>query len=185
MNSNHCFVPLFLFVGRKSATTAAHSNTISNTSLKSSFQSNTESLSSHNFQATSTQQQPSNSRANQANQPQLNAPKRNREWKKRIGNVGFILYETLASKTQPSINTLQMSAAKQGANFKVEYETTDNGKHNCVVYINNVAYGSALVTDNKKDAKTQACDWALENARQLCYTITVRTPLAACVHPSY
>lgn len=56
-----------------------------------------------------------------------NPYKREREWKKRIGDFGFILYETLNS-AQSSFQTLQMSAAKQGATFKTEFEATRNGQ---------------------------------------------------------
>lgn len=51
--------------------------------------------------------------------------KRQREWKIRLGNVGFILYETLGP--QCSINTLQSSCAKQGATFKAEFEIKGKG----------------------------------------------------------
>lgn len=56
-----------------------------------------------------------------------NPYKREREWKKRIGDFGFILYETL-NTAQSSFQTLQTSAAKQGATFKAEIEATRNNQ---------------------------------------------------------
>lgn len=167
----------FSIAGRKAAPSTSN-QTITSSSLKMAFQPATETFTSQDIKQTPAPQQ---QQANRAQQVAPFAPqKRPREWKKRLGNVGFILYETLASKTQPSINTLQTSAAKQGATLKVEFEVTNEGRlqrNECVVYINGIKYGSAVVTENKKDAKTQACDWALQNARAICYTISVSVNL--------
>lgn len=94
--------------------------------MKTSFQSTSESFSSTNLNSESniTKQQ------SQMGKHEQNSMKRPREWKKRIGDVGFILYETLNAAQQPqsSIQILQMSAAKQGGVFKAEIETTRNNQ---------------------------------------------------------
>lgn len=93
---------------------------------------------------------------------------------KRIPDTGFIVYETLAP-TQQSVNILQMSAAKQGANVKndVQVSQTEPNTLECVVRINDTVYGVAQVTTGKKEAKVQAFDKALEYARKIHYTIKV------------
>lgn len=93
---------------------------------------------------------------------------------KRVPNTGFILYETLSQngQEQQSANILRMSAAKQGATIKFDFEVSNNTLK-CVVRINDTIYGSALVTASKKEAKKQAFDNALEYARRIHYTIKV------------
>lgn len=96
---------------------------------------------------------------------------------KRVPNTGFIVYETLPQngQQQQSINILQMSAAKQGATVKFDFEVSRRVPNTleCVVRINDTVYGSASVTASKKEAKTQAFDNALQYARRIHYTIKV------------
>lgn len=96
------------------------------------------------------------------------AMKRPKQWKS-LNNIGFILFEKLG--VEQSINILQTSASQQGFILKTEFEVTSSGKHECVVYIDNKKYASVEYENNKKDAKTQAFDQALEYARRHCYTI--------------
>lgn len=92
---------------------------------------------------------------------------------KRIPHTGFIIYEMM--NDSQSINILQTSAAKQSAVIKFETrasETVPNNVEN-VVKINGEIYSTIPVTTNKKEAKTQAFDKALEYARKIHYTIKV------------
>lgn len=93
---------------------------------------------------------------------------------KRIPDTGFIVYETLG-KQQQSICILQMSAAKQGATVKFDMEVSKKVQNalECVIRINDKPYASAPVTTNKKEAKTEAFNKALEYARKIHYTIKV------------
>lgn len=111
-------------------------------------------------------------------QKQINTNVRSQPQKlKRIPDTGFIVYETIAQIGQPSINILQVSAAKQGATVKndVEVSTTEPNSLESVVRINNKIYGTASITAGKKEAKGQAFDKALEYARKIHYTIKVRS----------
>lgn len=94
---------------------------------------------------------------------------------KHIPNTGFIIYETIAmSEQQQSINILQQSAAKQGSIVKCDFEVSPADQTTqCVVRINGTIYGSAPITNGKKEAKIQANDRALEKARKIHYTIKV------------
>lgn len=94
----------------------------------------------------------------------------------RIPHTGFIIYEMM--NDSQSTNILQTSAAKQGAVIKFEpraSESVPNTIEN-VVTINGKIYSSIPITTNKKDAKTQAFDKALEYARKIHYTIKVCLP---------
>lgn len=84
----------------------------------------------------------------------------------RITNTGFIIYEMM-NDTQ-STNILSTSAAKQGAFIKYEASASES-----VVKINGEIYSTIPITTNKKEAKTQAFDKALEYARKIHYTVKV------------
>lgn len=97
----------------------------------------------------------------------------------RIVDTGFIVYETLPQngqqQQQQSVNILQVSAAKQGATVKCDVEVSKINPNTleCVVRINDTIYGSAPITNGKKEAKIQAFDDALKYARKIHYTIKV------------
>lgn len=90
---------------------------------------------------------------------------------KRIPHTGFIIYEMM--NDSQSVNILQTSAAKQGAVIKIETETKEPNTLENVVKINGQIYSTIPITTNKKEAKTQAFDKALEYARKIHYTIKV------------
>lgn len=95
---------------------------------------------------------------------------------KRIPNTGFIIYETIAqADQQQSINILQTSAAKQGSIVKSDVEVCQSNPTTleCVVRIDDTIYGTAPITTGKKEAKIQAFDAALEQAKKIHYTIKV------------
>lgn len=95
---------------------------------------------------------------------------------KHIPNTGFIIYETIAmsEQQQQSVNILQQSAAKQGSIVKCDFEVSQSDQTTqCVVRIDGTIYGTAPITNGKKEAKIQAFDRALEKARKIHYTIKV------------
>lgn len=96
----------------------------------------------------------------------------------RIPNTGFIIYETLNETN--NMNILYSSAAKQGAiiKFDMEVSTTVPNTLECIVRINDKIYATVPMATNKKEAKIQAFDKALEYARKIHYTIKV----SSCQH---
>lgn len=100
----------------------------------------------------------------------------------RVPNTGFIIYETLNESN--SMNILYSSAAKQGANIKfdVQVSTAVPNTLEAIVQINDAIYATVPMTTNKKEAKTQAFDNALEFARKIHYTIKVSFITSICEH---
>lgn len=111
------------------------------------------------------------------NPPNAFQPKPATRQLQRIPDTGFIVYETLPQHGQQQLsnNIIQVSAAKQGATVKSDVEVCKNEPNTleCVIRINDTVYGSAPITNGKKEAKTQAFDNALQYARKIHYTIKV------------
>lgn len=101
---------------------------------------------------------------------------------KEIPDTGFILYEPITKADASAASILTNSAQKQGLSIEYKYASAESA--DCAVLINGEVYGSSKAATNKKEAKQEALEAALEFARKIHYTIRVSVggALAFLIH---
>lgn len=101
---------------------------------------------------------------------------------KEIPDTGFILYEPITKADASAASILTNSAQKQGLSIEYKYASAESA--DCAVLVNGEVYGSSKAATNKKEAKQEALEAALEFARKIHYTIRVSVggALAFLIH---